>query len=99
MKLTNDHKDFFRRVKEVSNPAVIRELGLPIQAIAGIFLPCDVPLLLKLCEAHPEYHIMTMVSEGLYVNRYEPEGELYGLACGDNDPDLTLDERPILDLD
>ncbi len=90
MKLTYDFKEFFQRVKTISDYYRLWDMGFRTQSIAGMFFPTDVPELLAFCEEDPRYHLTSALPGGIIVNRYDTRGGCHKLAEGDNDPDYTL---------
>ncbi len=98
MKLFDDHMEFARAVKQISDYVRLCEMGFTTHSLTGSFFHADVPELLEFCRENPEFHITSMVDDGIIVNRYDPNGGVFKLAEGEKDPDYAFDVTPITQM-
>lgn len=90
MKITQDHGEFIRRAGWISDYERLEELGFKDCPLAGTFHKDEVHQLLEFCAKNPEYHVISYVGK-IIVNRYDPNGNVFKLCDGDDDPDYALD--------
>jgi len=64
---------------------------------SGSFLPDRLEVLLRLARLHPEFHIVSYVGSGIYMNGFVRNARSYCLAQGDADPKLIHDQYDALD--
>lgn len=83
-------EDFYRRVGAVHNYYELEWLGLTGHDFCGVFVGQLLPLLLTFCDENPEYHIVSSVGVGHFVNRLVHEGDFHMIARGDRDPAIEL---------
>ncbi len=81
---------FDQRVGMIRNYWELKWLGFELSNFAGMFTEDELPDLQGFIHENPEYHIVTNVSSGRYVNKYVPQNRLYFLANGDRNPCLVL---------
>ena len=65
--------------------------------VFGGFAPWRVEEFLNLARSHPEYHIVSCIEPGLYINSFVKGAQTYYLAQGDADPKLIHDIYDKLD--
>jgi hypothetical protein len=90
IELYTDTLAFSERVGIIRNYYELEFLGLNGQGFSGIFSFESAAFLCKFCEENPEFHIVSGVAPGRYVNTYEPGSRIYLLASGDPNPTLVL---------
>jgi len=62
----------------------------------GFFDPPSSDRLIRFCETNPDFHIVTIAENNVYLNFYVPN-KIYLLANGDPDPELYHAERVSLE--
>jgi hypothetical protein len=75
-----------------------RELEAFPSSVLGGFFNYRRDEFLALARLHPEYHIVTCLSDRIFVNGFVEGGQSYYLAEGDPDPTLIYDPDHSLDL-
>jgi len=90
IELYTDFVAFDERVGLILNYYSLEFLGLAGQGFSGCFGPNSSADLLEFCRANPEFHVVTCVAPGRYVNKYQDGGHLYFLGQGDRNPTLVL---------
>ncbi|MCX6106204.1 MAG: hypothetical protein NTY08_10285 [Proteobacteria bacterium] len=82
--------EFRARVGLVDDYFELEWLGFKLDNLCGIFRSADLTPLIEFCSNHPEYHIVSTIAPGRYVNKYVPDGCSYALANGDKNPTIML---------
>lgn len=90
MRLTFDNSEFIRRVRWISDHERLERLGFTTCSPMGSFFPSAAQQLLDFCAEHPEYHVVSYLGDGIFVNHYDPNAGVYKLADGDKDPNYKL---------
>lgn len=92
MRIFYNMREFYREVKPIDDMRDrLTNLGLMPFSVTGWFWERDITILLKACECHKDFHIMSAIGDGFMINRYEQGATLIKLAEGNMDPDLALD--------
>ena len=68
------------------------ERGILSDGLLGEFFPSKGKELKTICELNPDLHVITS-KNGFWLNRYEPNGEMYYLGDGDDDPAFEFEFR------
>ena len=102
VELMVDINKYFRRVGMICDFRELAWLGFDMGIYLSIFSQHLVPQLLTFCRENPEYHVVTSISAGRWVNKYVPDCRCYKLAKGDKNPNLVLNplvspERALVD--
>jgi hypothetical protein len=95
MKVTTDFSEFFDTVGLIIDQRRLRALGLQIENVTGTISPHEIEDVLDFCAQNPQYHVVSMIGEGIFLNRYDPRGDRFQLCDGDNDPNYMADRRHI----
>ena len=83
-------ENFVHRVGLIYDYDELWWIGLKPRSLSGSFGPQCCVELIQFCAENRDYHIVSSVSPGRYINRYEPGDHIYFLANGDNSPNLIL---------
>ncbi len=102
VELMVDIHQYFRRVGMISDFRELAWLGFDMGIYLSIFPQHLAAQLLTFCRENPEYHVVTSVDPGRWVNKYVPDCRCYKLANGDKNPNLVLNplvspERALVD--
>ena len=102
IELMIDIHQYFRRVGMISDFRELAWLGFDMGIYLSIFSQHLTAQLLTFCRENPEYHVVTSVDPGRWVNKYVPDCRCYKLANGDKNPNLVLNplvspERALVD--
>lgn len=95
MRITTSYSEFVRDVKIIFDPMRLKSLGLELGEAMGSFWPSEMEDVLDFCAQNPEFHIVSSMGEGIFINRYDTRGKLFNLAEGDSDPDYMADRRHV----
>lgn len=90
MRVTYDCDEFDRQTGMICDPEKVRSLGLYTKDVIASFYKSDVQDLLDFCAENPKYHIVTILTPSIYVNRYDDRASMFHLANGDQDPNYML---------
>ena len=90
--ITDDREAFCDRTGLLWNFLELLDMGFQREDCTGAFPPKDASLLLEYCRRHPGYHIISIIGQGHYANRYIPEQGWYYLGDGDANPGLMLNQ-------
>ena len=82
--------DFTARVGLINSYIELEWLGFKLNNYCASFKPANLSALLEFCRINSEYHVVTYVSPGRYVNKYVSGARTYCLANGDKNPALVL---------
>ena len=82
--------EFERRVGLISDYEELSWLGFNIDNFCGIFHPWRLAELLDFCRLNCDYHVVTGIGPGRYINRCVPDGGSYFLARGTKNPGLMV---------
>jgi len=85
--------EFQNRVGKLSYRDLV-ELGLSPSCITGSFYPCDLKALTEFVWNNPEFHIISYLDTGEYVNHFDAQGRMFFLADGDANPALDYRAPP-----
>lgn len=97
MNVTCNYHSFCRQVGMIFHVPDLKQLGLQTENIGGAFRGDDVDDLLDFCAQNPQFHVVTSLGKGMYVNRYHSKGLSFFLANGDRSPDLMLNASFLLE--
>ena len=86
VELMVDIHQYFRRVGMISDFRELAWLGFDMGIYLSIFPQHLAAQLLTFCRENPEYHVVTSVDPGRWVNKYVPDCRCYKLANGDKNP-------------
>lgn len=90
MKVTHDHHEFYRTTGMIIMLPRVKQLGLITDDVGATFWPNEMDDVLDFCAKNPQFHIVTYLGEGIFVNRYDERGLMFQLAEGDADPEYML---------
>lgn len=90
IELLVDSGEFRARVGMIEDYLELEWLGFKLNNICGIFRSQDLPNLIAFCRDHPNYHIVSSLGSGRYINKYDPSARSYALANGDKNRSLAL---------
>ena len=90
IELYTDCDVFESKVGLIRNYYHLEFVGIQAQSVSGCFRLDSAEMLLEFCLTNPEFHIVSCVAPGRYVNYYEPGDHVYFLADGDRNPTLVL---------
>ena len=90
--ITDDRAAFCDRTGLLWNFLELQSMGFQREDCTGAFSSKDVSLLLDHCRRNPGYHIISIIGQGHYVNRYIPDQRWYYLGDGDTNPILVLNQ-------
>lgn len=90
MRITYDFQEFFRTTGLVIDLVRVRRLGLETKDVFASFRSEEMDDVLDFCASHPEFHVVSYLGEGIYINRYDARGFIFQLAEGDADPTYVL---------
>ena len=85
--------EFQNRVGKLSYRDLV-EIGLKSSCITGSFYPCDLKILTEFVWKNPDFHIISYLDTGEYVNHFSAQGRMFFLADGDPDPSLHYKAPP-----
>ena len=85
--------EFQNRVGKLSY-VDLKELGLNPTCVTGSFYPCDLKMLTEFVWGNPDFHVISYLDTGVYVNRFDAQGRMFFLADGDSDPTLSYEAPP-----
>lgn len=91
MRVTRDYQEFMNKTGMVMGFIRVRRLGFNADTIAGSFRPDSMEEVLDFCAQSSQFHIVSYLGEGVFINRYDEKGGLFFLANGDRDPNFMLD--------
>ncbi|MBM4253805.1 MAG: hypothetical protein FJ146_17700 [Deltaproteobacteria bacterium] len=90
IELYTDCDGFEARVGLIRNYYQLKFLDFDVQSFSGCFRLDSAAMLLEFCRVNPDFHVVSCVAPGRYVNYYEPGDHVYFLADGDSDPSVVL---------
>ncbi|MBM4253978.1 MAG: hypothetical protein FJ146_18580 [Deltaproteobacteria bacterium] len=90
VELMVNRREFFDRVGMVTNYYELEWLGLSGHDFCGLFLDSSFPELLKFCGENPDYHLVSSVGVGCFVNRIEEGADFFMIAKGEKNQNLEL---------
>ena len=86
----DDMHIFNSRVGIIHFAIEFKQFGIEHDSVVAMYREDRIDELIKLCEEHPEYHILTITSDWEKTNRYLPGFGFYRIGKGDNNPNLVL---------
>ena len=91
--------EFAHRVRFLNGPDFVeRDLPIVSESVFGEFSHCRVLEVVEFRRRFPEYHIVSYLGSGIYVNGYLNNAIMYLIGEGDSDPNLAHDPELALDL-
>lgn len=90
MRVTCDCDEFEKQTGMIFEPEKVVNIGLYTKDLTATFYKSEVRDLLDFCAENPKYHIVTILTPSIYVNRYDERARVFYLADGDQDPDYML---------
>jgi len=95
--VTNNFRHFWNRVGILRSLLRFAELDIEPSSVTGAFDPQRVAEMTQFCRKHPEYHIVSLIRDGSYLNGFSANGSSYYLANGDRNPNLAFNPRGYID--
>lgn len=92
MKLYIDYIEFTKVTGRITDSIMLEALALHPSTRKGMFQPEQLPELLSFCEENPEYHIISVVNQLMFVNKMKDNGIVFYLGNGDKTENLYYSE-------
>lgn len=97
MKFIKDLNDFYETTGIIIDWNELNYLGIIPHLDLSTFGRGELPKLRRFCLANPAYHILSSLSGPVTVNFDHPDGILFKLGDGDQDPELAFLHGPMID--
>lgn len=88
--MMSDYIEFSQEIGLIFDWYQLLHLGIPTQFFDCTYARDELTMLRSFCNDHPEFHIISVVGVGVYVNHMRAEALMYKIGTGNNDPTITF---------